>query len=132
MTDLSKRTMTFIGVALGPVTLVILDLIFVGPEAPSEIVVGIRDSRWTAFIAYVVANFVGHWFHPIDDMQPLFGIPSPWNMVVDFAITGVWAVVFAVGIIPTAEISGWFPMVMAILGYVVGWLIWPVGPPEAA
>lgn len=123
---LSKRTMTVIGVGLGPVTVALLDVIFVGPETSNELVSAFRDSEAMPFLAWTVALFVGHWFHPVDNLKPFFGLlSSPWNYVV-FGLLTVLVAVLSFFVIDTAAVSDWLPFVMALLGFAVGSIFWPV------
>lgn len=124
---LTKKTMTIIGVALAPVTVVILDTLFVGPGSSNELVEAIRSSGATAFVAWTVALFVGHWFHPGDDLEPLFGLlESPWNYVVFGGLTLVLGVLLLPGWIDVAGASDWLPATLAAAGFGVGSILWPV------
>jgi hypothetical protein len=123
---LSKRLMTHIGVAMAPVTVVLLDTLFVGPATSNQLVEGLRSSGATPFLAWVVALFVGHWFHPVDGLQPGFGwLKAPWNYVIFAGLTALVAVLcFAV--IDAGRVSDWLPTVMVLAGFAAGSILWPV------
>lgn len=123
---LSKRLMTQIGVALAPITVVLLDTVLVGPNSTNELVAGIRSAGATPFIAWVVAIFMGHWFHPVDGLKPGFGLtPSPWNYVI-FGVLTVIVGVLCFAVIDTAAVSDWLPVTMVVLGFIAGAIFWPV------
>lgn len=122
--------MTQLGVALGPVTVVLLDTMFVGAQTDNELVNAFRTSGATPFIAWVVALFVGHWFHPVDSLQPGFGkIGFPWNYIIFGVLTAVVGCL-SFWWLDAAKISDWFPMLMVFLGYATGAIFWPVGLPD--
>ena len=124
---LKKRLMINIGTALGPVTVVLLDTLFVGAETSNALVNSFRSSGATPFIAWTVALFMGHWFHPVDGLQPGFGhVGWPWNYVV-FLVLTVFAGLLSFWIIDAAAVSNWFPTLMVVLGYATGAIFWPVG-----
>lgn len=123
---LTKKFMLQFGIALGPITVVLLDTLFVGPDSSNGLVNAMRGSGATASFGLIVALFVGHWFHPVDGLKPGFGLlKSPWNYVVFGPITIVM-VVLCLTVIPTASISDWFPMLMVFLGFALGAIFWPV------
>lgn len=123
---LSKRLMTHIGVALGPVTVVLLDTLFVGPGTSNPLVEAMRSSGATPFLAWVVALFVGHWFHPVDGLQPVFGaVKPPWNYVV-FGTLTVIVGILSFAVIDTQATSDWLPFLMVLLGFAAGAILWPV------
>jgi hypothetical protein len=126
---LSKRLMTHLGVAMGPVAVVILDTVFVGPGTSNELVRGIRSSGATPFIAWTVALFMGHWFHPVDRLKPGLGlIPFPWNYVI-FAVLTALVGVLSFAVIDTRSVSDWFPAAMVVAGFAAGSILWPVELP---
>ena len=124
---LTQKFMINFGVGMAPVTVVLMDVLFVGGETSNELVNGFRSSGATPFIAWVVAVFMGHWFHPVDSLKPGFGhIASPWYYVV---LLGVMIVVglLSFWLIDASKVSGWFPMLMVFVGYATGAIFWPVG-----
>lgn len=123
---LSKKFMVQFGVALGPVTVVLMDTIMVSGASSNELVSAFRGSAATLFIAWTVALFMGHWFHPVDGMKPGFGhLSFPWNYVIFAGLTALVAVL-SFAVINTAAVAGWLPALMVLLGFVAGWLLWPV------
>lgn len=123
---LTKKFMIQFGVALGPVTVVLLDAILVSGNSSNELVRAFRSSGATPFVAWTVALFMGHWFHPVEGMKPGFGyLPFPWNYVI-FAGLTVLVAVLSFAVINTAAVAGWLPALMVMLGFVSGWLLWPV------
>lgn len=124
---LSKRFMTQFGVGLAPVTVVLLDVLFVGPGAGNPLVDAFRSSAATPFIAWTVALFVGHWFHPVDELQPGFGVICfPWNYAT-FGLLTVAVAGISFGIDSIGAASDWLPLVMVLAGYTAGAIFWPVG-----
>lgn len=124
---LSKQFMTHFGVGMAPIAVVLLDVIFVGPGSGNELVDAMRSSGATPFIAWVVALFVGHWFHPVDELKPGFGVIGfPWNYIIFGGLTLLVGILSFL-VIPTGSVSGWFPFVMVFAGYATGAIFWPVG-----
>lgn len=123
---LSKKFMIQFGVALGPITVVLMDAILVSETTTNDLVNAIRSSNATPFIAWTVALFMGHWFHPFEGMKPGFGyLTFPWNYVI-FAGLTVLVAILSFAIIDTASVAGWLPALMVLLGFIAGWLLWPV------
>lgn len=120
---LTQRLMIQIGVAMAPVTVVLLDVLLVGPDSGNELVRTFRSTGATPFIAWTVALFMGHWFHPVDGLKPL--IPEPWNYVV---FGGLTVIIGLLGffVIDTSAFSDWLPALMVVLGFGAGSLLWPV------
>lgn len=123
---LSKKFMTQFGVAMGPVTVVLMDVILVSGTTANDLINAIRGSNATPFIAWTIALFMGHWFHPIEGMKPGFGyVPFPWNYIIFAGLTALVAVL-SFAVIDTAAVAGWLPALMVLLGFIAGWLLWPV------
>ena len=124
---LSKQFMTHFGVGLAPITIVLLDTLFVGPGSGNALVDAFRSSGATPFIAWTVALFVGHWFHPVDSLKPGFGVVGfPWNYII-FGTLTLLVAVLSFWVIDTDATSDWLPLAMVLLGYAVGAIFWPVG-----
>ena len=124
---LHKKLMINIGVAIGPITVVLMDTLFVGAATSNDLVNAFRTSGATPFIAWVVSLFVGHWFHPLDSLKPGFGkIGFPWNYII-FGLLTVVVGLLSFWLINTSKVSDWFPMLMVFLGYATGAIFWPVG-----
>lgn len=120
---LTQRLMIQIGVAMAPITVVLLDALLVGPDSGNELVQAVRSTGVTPFIAWTVGLFMGHWFHPGDSLDPL--LPSPCNYLAFGALTvGIALAAFlwdGVG-----AFSDWLPTLMVVLGFGAGSLLWPV------
>lgn len=123
---LTPRTMTVVGVAMAPLTVVVLDVLLVGPESSSEIVRAIRSSGGTAFVAWTVGLFVGHWFHPGEASEPMLGLPGPpWNYALFGGLT-LLVGLFTLVVVDAGSASDWLPTTLAVAGFGVGSLLWPV------
>lgn len=123
---LSKKFMVNLGVGMGPVAVVLMDTLFVGAETSNELVNTFRTSSATPFIAWTVALFVGHWFHPIDDLKPGFGYTGfPWNYIIFGGLTLLIAVL-SFWVIDVSAVSDWLPMLMVCFGFTIGAIFWPV------
>ncbi|TDT44202.1 hypothetical protein DES49_0302 [Halospina denitrificans] len=120
---LKQRLMIQIGIAMAPITVVLLDVLLVGPDSGNELVQTIRSTGATPFIAWTVALFMGHWFHPVDGLKPV--VPEPWNyalfggLTLLIGILGFW-------VIDADVFSDWLPTLMVVLGFGAGSLLWPV------
>jgi len=124
---LKVKIMIYIGVGMGPLTVVLMDILFVGADTSNELVNSFRNSGTTPFTAWVVALFMGHWFHPVDSLKPGFGkIGAPWNYII-FGTLTVLVGLLCYLIIDTSKVSDWFPMLMVLLGFATGVIFWPVG-----
>lgn len=120
---LTKRLMIQLGVGFAPVTVVLLDSVFVGPASGSDLVEAVRSSGATPWIAWIVALFMGHWFHPVEGLSPV--VPEPWNYVVFGSLTVIFGIIF-LAVPGVGNASDWLPMLMVLLGFGAGSVLWPV------
>ena len=74
----------------------------------------------TPAVPWMVGLVLGHWFHPGETMSPV--IPAPWN---GYAILGITGVALIAG-----GPIGLDPWLVCAVGFVVGWLVWPVATPR--
>jgi hypothetical protein len=78
-------------------------------------------SRHTLFVPWSLGVLMGHWFHPINDFQPLFGGASIWILV------GLSAVLVGVGLVLRFMFKYVPPAwPWALAGMVVGAILWAV------
>jgi hypothetical protein len=78
-------------------------------------------SRDTLFVPWSLGVLMGHWFHPVDDLQPLAGGASIWMLI------GGTVVLVAVGLILRFALKYTPPAwPWALGGLVAGAALWPV------
>lgn len=124
---LSRKTMALIGAALGPVTVVILDALLVGPGGSNELVQTVRTSEATAILAWIAGLFLGHWFHPGASSEPRLGLPGPpWNLAVLAGVTLFLGGLLLSGAVDAGAASDWLPATLAAAGFGGASLLWPV------
>ena len=116
-----QSTATLIGIIV-IVVLVISDIVLANDEvpgnAPSQVVRWL--SRYTVGVPFGLGVLMGHWFHPIDDFDPILGDNSPMVLLGIGLVLGIGGLIFGLQKRPLA------PWPWAILGFVLGWLLWPV------
>ncbi len=86
-------------------------------NTPSELVRWL--SRYTAVVPFALGVLLGHWFHPGDGLDPLFGRASTWVLIALSGVLLAWRIVFR----QKALAGAWF---WAVAGIVAGTLLWPV------
>lgn len=116
-----QSTATVIGMAVIAL-LVISDVVLANDEvpgnAPSQVVRWL--SRYTVGVPFGLGVLMGHWFHPIDDFDPILGVRSPLVLLVIGLVLGIGGFIISLRGRPQ---SAW---PWAILGSLLGWLLWPV------
>lgn len=120
MTD---KLMTLLGLALGPVTIVILDLVFTQPSVGGVFEDIQEFVRSTAVVAWPVGVLIGHWYYP-GTLSPV--VPRAWNYLV---LGGVSVIVIAATIpLGGVSVASNFVSTIALLaGLVAGALLWSMG-----
>lgn len=104
------------------VGLVVADVILANDKTsqntPSEIIRWV--SRYTAVVPFGLGVLMGHWFHPDDDFDAIFGANSPRILAI---IGGLILVGGAVLGWRKQRLAAW---PWAVAGTVLGALLWPV------
>src|SRR5262245_44696520 len=78
-------------------------------------------SRDTLFIPWSLGVLIGHWFHPVDDLQPVAGGASIWLLI------GLTVILVVVGLILRFAAKFTPPAwPWALAGMVAGAALWPV------
>jgi len=86
-------------------------------NTPSELIRWL--SRYTAIIPWALGVLLGHWFHPWDGLDGIFGSASTWVLI------GVSVVVLAARIFFRQK-PLWDAWIWAALGVLAGTFLWPV------
>jgi hypothetical protein len=116
----TKKLMTLLGLALGPVAIVLVDVLFTRSSADGVFEAVQEVVRSTGVTAFPVGVLIGHWYYP-GRRRPV--LPGPWNYVV-LAVS--WLVV-GLGTLPLAgvEVASNFVSTLCFLaGLVAGVLLW--------
>ncbi len=116
-----QTSATIVGAALF-IMLIVLDIWGANDDLPGNTVSEwVRSlSRYTAVVPWALGVLHGHWFHPIDGLDPLFGARSTWVLI------GLSLAVL-VGRVVLRNLDGlWRPWLWAALGALAGTLLWPV------
>jgi hypothetical protein len=70
-------------------------------------------------VPWALGILLGHWFHPWDDLDPIFGGASTWILI------GISIVVLGWRIL-RRNTNVWDSWIWAALGVLAGTLLWPV------
>lgn len=117
---MTKKLMTLLGLALGPVAIVLVDAIFTRQSADGVFEAVQEFVRSTGVTAFPVGVLIGHWYYP-GTRKPV--LPGPWNYIV---LGGTWVVV-SLATLPLAgvEVASNFVSTIAFCaGLVAGVLLW--------
>lgn len=77
-------------------------------------------SRRAAVVPWAFGVLIGHWFHPVDGLDPLFGRRGTWVLI------GLSVALFIASIVFRNQRSLWQPWIWAVAGAIAGSLLWPV------
>ncbi len=110
-------------VCFGPFLLLLMDLMIAINLEPGTWIEGVRNAaRGSTLFSWPIAVLIGHWFHPKDNFEPVFGRPA--SIIVLLVVSGLLmtggALLYFLGdiVIP--------PVIIVVLGMVAGALLWPV------
>lgn len=117
---MTKKLMTLLGLAIGPVALVLVDAVLTRSSAG-----GVFESiqelvRSTAIVAFPVGVLIGHWYYP-GTRRPV--VKGPWNYIV---LGGSW-VVLSLATLPLVAVeaaSNFVSTLACLAGLVAGVLLW--------
>lgn len=117
----SQTSATVIGGVLF-VALIVVDLWGASDTLPGNTVSEwIRSlSRRAAVVPWGFGVLNGHWFHPDDDLSPLFGSNGTWVLI------GLSVILLVARLVFRQPERLWRPWIWAGLGAVGGTLLWPV------
>lgn len=117
---MTKKLMTLLGLALGPVAIVLIDAVLTRQSAG-----GVFESiqelvRSTALVAFPVGVLIGHWYYP-GTRQPV--VAGPWNYIL---LGGLW-LVLSLATLPLAGVeaaSNFVSTLACLAGLAAGVLLW--------
>lgn len=120
---MSKRVVALIGLSLGPLILILLDIIFSKKIDPGSFTYSIKIAgRFCTFVSWPAGVLMGHWYHPSDKLKAI--IKTPWNYITLGIIS---VVIFTLGAVLLYGFDISYPQwITVITGLVVGTLLWPV------
>lgn len=112
---------TIVGLAV-ILLLVISDIVLANDStadnAPSQILRAV--SRYTVVVPFGLGVLMGHWFHPVDDFEPILGARSPLYLAILGVAFGIAGIFFGW---KRRGLPAW---PWAVAGAVLGALLWPV------
>ncbi|MGA1794890.1 MAG: hypothetical protein ACMUIL_03425 [bacterium] len=120
---MSKRIVALIGLSLGPLVLILLDVIFAKNIEPGGFVYQLKIAgRFCTFISWPAGVLMGHWYHPVDNLRAI--IKTPWNYITLGIIS---IVIFTLGAVLLYGFDISYPQWITVLvSLVAGSLLWPV------
>jgi hypothetical protein len=124
---MTKKMMIVLGLAIGPVALLLADVIF-SRTSPGEAFEGFFSVlRATGIVAWPVGVLVGHWYYP-GSRNPV--VPRPYNY---YVLGGLSALIMGLSLLFLAA-PGATNIVASLTfvgGVVAGVLLWSIGDPGA-
>lgn len=125
---MTRTLMTILGLALGPVTLLLVDVIFTQTKPGGLFNDFFELFRATAVIAWPVGVLIGHWYGP----RRLGGlVPSPLNYIILIggSLAAMGLSLFFLNVPGASDVVS---TVSVGAGMVTGALFWPIESPEFA
>ena len=122
---MNSRLMTLLGLAIGPVALLLVDALFTRQGAGGAFENLQQIVRSTGLTAWPIGVLIGHWYYP----GPLWPVVKrPWNYVV----LGAISLVVMLGTLPLGAVESASEFVSTIVfcgGLVAGALLWSMDNP---
>lgn len=122
---MTKKLMTLLGLAIGPVAIVLVDAVFTRQSTTGGFEAIQETIRSTGIVAFPVGVLIGHWYYP-GTRAPV--LPSPWNYI----LLGVLWLAIGLGTLPLAGVEAASNFVSTIAcgaGLVAGVLLWSMDRP---
>jgi hypothetical protein len=120
----SKKAMTLLGLALGPIAVVSLDALFTRSGATGGIFETTREFvRSTGVAAWPVGVLIGHWYYP-GERRPIVARPT------NYIVLGIVSLVVMGGTVPfywVAVASNFVATLTFVAGLFGGALLWAMG-----
>ena len=117
---MTKKLMTLLGLAIGPVAIVLVDAVLTRQSAGGTFESIQEVVRSTALVAFPVGVLIGHWYYP-GTRKPV--LPGPWNYV---TLGGLWVVLSLVTLPLTGveAASNVVSTLACLAGLAAGVLLW--------
>lgn len=124
---MTRKLMTTLGLALGPVTLLLVDVIFT-QTSPGEVFNGIFELvRATGVVAWPVGLLIGHWYGP-PGLVPVVRGPLNYIILIGGSLAAMGLSLFFLNVSGASDVVS---TVSLGVGMVIGAVFWPIDEPLA-
>ncbi len=123
---MTRTLMTILGLALGPVTLLLVDVIFTQTKPGGLFDDFFELFRATAVAAWPVGVLIGHWYGP-PGLDRLVPSPLKYIILIGGSLAAVGLSLFFLNVSGASDVVS---TVSLGVGMVVGAVFWPIESPE--